>query len=178
MPSQRGRKRTRALIPASTPEEPVSRPKTKQRNKAPEREDASIESVCIPAQIPIPRRRRSVSAASRWDTNNPQNWSVSKFQEEVEKLGIILPAALQLKKAQLLQLYVSNRASATSSEYSAGIDTSLPLVSVAQELNIPGLSVNSIAMQQDAVQLGGLPAELVDDGAVGPVRQHSAVPGS
>ena len=83
--------------------------------------------------------------------------------------------ALQLKKAHLLQLYLST-ASAPAIEHSAEGDISA--VPIAHDLNFPSNSADTAtntAIQNEALRS---PTDLVDDGTIGPVRLLLAVPGS
>ena len=120
--AQRGRKRTR-VIPDQDNDIPAVPMVRKKRSQAPEREDGVAAAASDMASglqssdsTSRPINRRSSSASKRWDVNNPHNWNIAKLQEEIGKTGIVLPNGLQMKKPQLLQLYLGNVGLRTSNQ--------------------------------------------------------------
>lgn len=62
----------------------------------------------------------AVSSHTSWDMENPENWTSTKFREELQKLGINIPKTWS--KSVLKQLYADNKERCASSPQVIGED--------------------------------------------------------
>ena len=54
----------------------------------------------------LPHPLQATGEDSRWDEDNPGNWSAVTLRQEIEARGLKLPSSM--KKAQLLSLFLDN----------------------------------------------------------------------